>query len=96
MEWDDVFDAIRKAQPQLEQYHVRSIALFGSVARREANQGSDLDVLVDFSVTPSIFEFMRLKQYLEQVTDMRVDLVTHDALRPEMKEQIIKEAVDVC
>ena len=63
----------------LHQRGVKSLAVFGSVARGEANQASDIDMLVEFERPVGLFEFIRLKYYLESLTDCRVDLVTPDA-----------------
>jgi uncharacterized protein len=95
MDRDTIFALLRAAKPELTARGVQSLAVFGSVARDTALPKSDLDLLVVFSRPMGLFEFVRLKQYLEEVTHCRVDLVTPDALRPEMKAEILKEAVDV-
>jgi predicted nucleotidyltransferase len=95
MDREDIFTSLREAEPQLRDRGVQSLAVFGSVARGNYSQDSDLDILVDFSRPVGLFEFIRLKQYLEKITQRRVDLVTQDALRPEMKNRILKEAVHV-
>jgi predicted nucleotidyltransferase len=74
---------------------VGTLAVFGSVARDEATAASDVDLLVEFSRPVGLFEFVHLKSYLEQVLGCSVDLVTADALRPEMREQILREAIVV-
>jgi uncharacterized protein len=79
----------------LHQRGVKSLAVFGSVARGDATASSDIDVLVEFSRPVGLFEFIRLKYYLEELTSCRVDLVTRDAIRPSMREDILKEAVYV-
>ncbi len=71
------------------------MAVFGSVARSEANPASDLDALVEFSRLVGLFEFIRLKYYLEELTHCWVDLVTDDALGPALRERILSEAVHV-
>lgn len=75
-----------------EEFHVAALHVFGSVARNEAGANSDLDVLVDFTDAPTFARFMDLKFLLEDQLQMRVDLVTRDALRPPMKTQILAEA----
>jgi predicted nucleotidyltransferase len=76
-------------------FGVRRIALFGSTARDEAGQESDLDLLVDFEVGPTFDSFMGLKFYLEDRLGKRVDLVTPNALKPRMRPIVEREAVDV-
>jgi predicted nucleotidyltransferase len=76
-------------------FGVRDLAIFGSVARREARPDSDLDVLVDFEGRPDFDRFMGLKLYLEELLGVRVDLVTQRALRPEIRLQVDREAIHV-
>ncbi len=80
---------------ELSQLGVKSLAVFGSVARDEATAVSDVDLLVEFSRPIGLFDFVHVKNYLELVLGCSVDLVTRDALRPEMRDQILKEAVGV-
>ena len=82
-------------QADLRQRGVKSLAVFGSVSRGEATPSSDIDVLVEFDRPVGLFEFIRLKIYLEELTGRRVDLVTPDALRPGMRTAILNEAVHV-
>jgi len=86
---------LKAHQPELNQRGVKSLAVFGSVARGEAAAGSDLDILVEFSRPVGLFEFIRLKYYLEELTHCHVDLVTPDAIRPAMRNSILSEAVHV-
>ena len=95
MDREAIFSALREAEPELKKRGVHSLAIFGSVARGNYTENSDLDVLVTFSRPVGLFEFMRIKFFLEEITQCRVDLVTPDALRPEMKETILREAVHV-
>lgn len=76
-------------------YHVVNIGIFGSVARGENTEKSDLDVLVEFSKPIGFFEFVRLEDYLTKVIGQRVDLVTKNALRPFLKEEILSQTIYV-
>lgn len=76
-------------------FGVSRIALFGSTARDEARDDSDLDLLVDFEVGPTFDSFLGLKFFLEDHLGRRVDLVTSDALKPRMRPVVEREAVDV-
>jgi len=86
---------LNRYQAELHQRGVKSLAVFGSLARGEATPASDIDVLVEFDRPVGLFEFIRLKMYLEELTGRRVDLVTPDALRPAMRADILREAVHV-
>ena len=75
-----------------ERFHVRRIGVFGSHARGEARAGSDVDVLVEFEPGHLTFDnFAELKFHLEYLFRREVDLVTEDALRPEMRDAILGE-----
>ena len=95
MELKDISALLKSHQTELNQRGVKSLAVFGSVARGEATEASDIDVLVDFSQPVGLFEFIRLKYYLEELTRCRIDLVTPDALRPALRDSILDEAVYV-
>ncbi|HTX90273.1 MAG TPA: nucleotidyltransferase family protein [Anaerolineales bacterium] len=86
---------LKRHQAELHQRGVKSLAVFGSLARGEATPASDIDVLVEFDRPVGLFEFIRLKMYLEELTGRQVDLVTPDALRPAMRADILREAVQV-
>jgi len=73
-------------------YHVSKIGIFGSFARGEAKDSSDVDVLVEFEKGYKTFDnFMELKFYLENIFARKIDLVTVEALRPQLKDDILKE-----
>ena len=76
-------------------FSVESLAIFGSVSRGTEEPDSDIDVLVRFKTTPGIFGFIDLKQYLESVVGRPVDLVTDNALKPQLRDQILKDAIRV-
>ena len=88
-------DLRRIIAPIAEQYGLRAVYVFGSYARGEANADSDIDLLVRYATTPGIFEFVSLKQYLEESLGRPVDLVTEGALKKRMRSVILQEAVRV-
>lgn len=78
--------------PELEEeYNVSYIGLFGSYVRGEHTPESDLDVLVEFSKTPTIFRFVHLENYLSDSLGVKVDLVMKDALKPNIGKYILNE-----
>ena len=95
MELNELSQLLKNHRSELIQHGVESLAVFGSLARGEWSQDSDIDLLVDFNRPVGLFEFIRLKNYLEKLTGQRVDLVTRDALRPAMREVILSEAVRI-
>jgi predicted nucleotidyltransferase len=90
---DSVLEILQINQDNLRRYGVRSSSLFGSVARGESGPRSDVDLLVDVDDDVSLFGLSRLKRHLEDLLGMPVDLVTTDALRPSMRDQILAEAI---
>ena len=90
---EDVLARIDRAAPELRGHAVKELWLFGSAAREELKAGSDIDILVDFAVPVTLFEFARLRRRLESLLGRSVDLVTRDALKPQLREQILREAV---
>ncbi|NJL46764.1 MAG: nucleotidyltransferase family protein [Leptolyngbyaceae cyanobacterium SM2_5_2] len=80
-------------QKTLKGFGVKSLMLFGSVARDEAQTGSDVDLLVEFDRPVGLFTFVRLKRYLEEILESSVDLGTPDSLKPHLQESVFREAV---
>ncbi len=72
---------------------IESLALFGSVARDEAADTSDVDLLVEFNRQVGLFHFARVRRSLSELLRCPVDLVTPAALREEMRGEILQEAV---
>lgn len=68
-------------------------AVFGSTARHDAREDSDIDLLVEPPEGTSSFGFVRFKQLIEQVLGRQVDLVTYGGLKPELDDDIRREAV---
>lgn len=78
--------------PQLEdRYNVKYIGLFGSYVRGEQTAESDLDILVEFSKTPTLFQFINLENYLSDTLGIKVDLVMKDSLKPNIGKHILNE-----
>lgn len=88
----EVLNILRSLKDELrERYHVRSIALFGSYAREEQEEGSDIDLLVEFGSCADLFDFVGLSQYLEEKLGLNVDVVPEAALRPELRRQVTQD-----
>ncbi len=81
-----------KAEELRRNYTVRSIGLFGSIVRNEADNESDIDILVDF-IEPTFDHYMDLKFYLERLFGREVDLVIADSVKPRLKDSIDKEVI---
>jgi predicted nucleotidyltransferase len=77
-----------------QKFGVKGIGIYGSFARGEEREDSDLDVLVVFEEGQKTFDnYMDLKFYLEDLFGRKVDLVTEKALKPKLKDIIMKDVV---
>ncbi|MBI5701149.1 nucleotidyltransferase family protein [Candidatus Saganbacteria bacterium] len=88
--------AINKHKPFMaEEFKVKSMEIFGSFARGEQTEQSDLDILVEFYETIDLFAFIRLENFLSSAVGIKIDLITKDALKPRIKDRILQEAIPV-
>jgi len=78
-----------------ETYNVRQIGIFGSYTKGIPDRKSDIDILVEFSKPVNFFEFIRLEYFLSDLLGIKVDLVTKKALKPLIKNDILKQTVYV-
>jgi predicted nucleotidyltransferase len=79
----------------LEALGVKTLELFGSVARDEADPESDIDFLVEFTIEPTLFDLFRVQHYLEDLLGSEIDLGTRTALKAHLREPVIKDAIRV-
>jgi predicted nucleotidyltransferase len=93
MQSERALDILSKHRNELQQFGVKPIALFGSVVQGEAQDESDIDILVEFERPVGLFAFLRLRHRLEDLLGRRVDLVTPAALKRQLRGRILKEAV---
>ena len=93
--------AILQGQMMLSKFGIKSLFLFGSVARNEANQESDLDFIVDFEGSVTFDRYMDLKIFLEDlfvrvaspVENRQIDLAIEGSLKPQIRQRIVEEAI---
>jgi predicted nucleotidyltransferase len=89
----EVQERLTAARPELAALGVHSLDLFGSVARGEAGPDSDVDLLVEFDHPIGLFHFFRVQERLQELLGRRVDLVMRDAVKRQLREGILAEAV---
>lgn len=89
---EQVLAMLAENREALRRYGVRRLGLFGSIARGENTPSSDLDFLVEFDAK-SFDAYMDLKEFLENLFGCPVDLVLVDALKPRLRENILRETV---
>jgi predicted nucleotidyltransferase len=91
-----ILDRLSAEAPALrEKYGVKSLAVFGSMARGDDREGSDVDLLVTFDGPATFDNFMGLKLYLEDTLGRPVDLGTPDTLRPEIRAHVERDLIHV-
>ena len=92
----DAVEILKNNKKELEEkFGLKTIGVFGSFARGEQRKRSDVDILVEFRKSIGIFEFIDVKLHLEKLLGRKVDLVTKKALKPYIKERILKEVIYV-
>ena len=89
---DNILNELRAQRPALSRLGVRRLGLFGSAARGEATEASDLDFLVEFD-RKTFDAYMDVKELLEKCFQRRVDLVLADAVKPQLRQRILGETV---
>ena len=94
MEKDECIKLLRKNMTILKnKYGITSLSLFGSTARDEQKEASDIDLFVD-TETPNPFLLMDAKEFLEDATGSSVDIVrNHQNLNPRLRKRIIKDGI---
>jgi predicted nucleotidyltransferase len=96
MHRDEVIDRLSASVSEMRaRFGVVRLRLFGSVARGEATDHSDVDVLVGFDGPATFDRYFGLKFFLEDLLGCPIDLVTETALRAELRDAVLNEAIHV-
>jgi hypothetical protein len=91
---EEIQEILRQKKPILrERFKVKEIGIFGSFARGEEKDTSDLDILVELERPVGLIKFVGLQNYLSDELGEKVDLVTKSALKPRIKKNILSEVV---
>ncbi|RLI73953.1 nucleotidyltransferase [Archaeoglobales archaeon] len=89
--YDEILEKIEENKEKIKRYGVKRIGLFGSYVRGEQRAKSDIDILVEFVEGKKTFDnYMDLKFFLEDLFKCKIDLVIVDAIKPALKEYILK------
>jgi predicted nucleotidyltransferase len=92
---DHIIARLRAAEPELRARGIRHAALFGSAARGEERPDSDIDILLEFEpgAEGSIYDYIRLKEYVASLFEEPVDVIDRDALKPHLREPAARDSV---
>lgn len=88
-------DNLRQLKPSLKKYGLTRLRVFGSTVRKDYRPDSDVGLLVEFETIPSFFELSDFQDYVEEEINRKVDIVFAHKIFPELRESILREAVDV-
>jgi hypothetical protein len=92
----DILASLKELKNEVSrEYSVKTIGVFGSVARGEQTGTSDIDLLVEFSKPVGFVTFMRLEHFLSERLGNQVDLVTSDSLKPVIRQDVLAEVIYV-
>lgn len=90
---DQIIEVLSRHAKELRELGVISIGIFGSVARGEEHQDSDVDILVELQRPAGYLTLARIQLRLEELIGRKVDLVPRKALRPELRDRILAETI---
>ncbi len=89
---EEILKILRNEIPNLkEKFNVKTIALFGSYARGEQTEKSDIDLLVEFEKPTDFFKLIELEEYLSELLKTKVEVVTPDAIKERLKPYIMRD-----
>ncbi len=86
---------ITKILPVLRVHNTLKAGLFGSYARGEFRQDSDVDILISLQKEKSLFDFIKIKLDLEDVLNKKVDLVEYNTIKPALKDSILNSEIKI-
>ena len=96
MNRDQVLAILNKHRDEMQRrFAVKHLSLFGSAARDQLHEGSDIDVLVEFEGSPTFDGYVGLKDYLEALFGTKVDLATEAMVKPRLWKHIEKDLLRV-
>jgi predicted nucleotidyltransferase len=91
---ESIIEVLRaSSEDSLLKYKARIRGIFGSFARGEESDSSDIDILVDFTEGADLFDFVGLSLFLEERLHRRVDVVPTDTIKTAIRSEILKEAI---
>ena len=91
---DDVIKTLDNYKSEVfKNYDIKKLGVFGSLVRGENSVNSDIDMIVEYNITPDLLKYIELENHLEKILNTKVDLVTKNSIRPELKSDILREVI---
>lgn len=82
-------------QSLCNRYQLTTLGIFGSYARGEQTEASDVDILVDYEIAPTFVDLVELRDYLSEIFDLKVDVVTKNGLKNRIRDRVLAEIIDI-
>lgn len=97
MERSEIINRLRENADAIRGLGATSLHLFGSVARDDATEASDIDLFVDYdpSTRFSLLDLVGIQQFLEEALEAEIDLTTRDGLHPMLRDDIQRDAIRI-
>ena len=91
---DDVIKTLNIYKSEVfKNYDIKQLGVFGSLVRGENSVNSDIDMIVEYTITPDLLKYIELENHLEKILNTKVDLVIKNSIRPELKSDILREVI---
>lgn len=93
---DEILNKLREIKPELyNKFYIKNLGLFGSYARGENSETSDIDLLFEYDETKpfSYFTLIDLEEFLSDLFKMKIDLANKKTLKPDLKDNILNEVI---
>lgn len=91
---DTILNCLKKEKSTIQnRFKVKTLGVFGTIARGNATPESDVDILIELDETIDLFSFARLQLYLSELLEKKVDLVLKTEIKSRLKESILKETI---
>ncbi len=92
--FSEIMNLLEKNRDKIKQYGVKKIGIFGSYVRNEQTSISDIDIIVEFSKGEKTFDnYMNLKFFLEELLNVKVDLVIKESIKPDLRKYILRDVI---
>jgi len=92
----NIKNKLRTELPKLaKEFNVKTIEVFGSYIKNEQTEQSDIDLLITFTITPSLLKFIALENYLSDLLQIKVDLIMKNLIKPRLRKNILSKSIRI-